>query len=363
MARVDLKDIPLQKSLGKGLIREIEKLVKADINIMEVCGSHTTSIFKAGLRKRLPERLKLLSGPGCPVCVSEEADIDRAIALAKRKEVIILTFGDMMPVPGSKESLAEVRAEGGNIQIIYSPLEALNKAEDNPEKKVILLAVGFETTAPSVAATVLLAKKKKLKNLFIFSLFKLIPEAMTSLLDNKENNISGFISPGHVSTIIGSKPYQKIASRYKIPCVITGFEPLDILEGILRILRQKDKNISKVEIQYRRCVRPEGNIVARRKIEKVFKKEDVSWRGLGMIPRSGLKLRGEFSSFDAEKFLPRKKIKVRLKANCLCGEVLRGIITPKDCPQFRKGCTPPHPLGPCMVSREGTCAAYFWYDK
>ncbi len=363
MARADLRDIPSEKKLGENLIKEIERLVTERVILMEVCGTHTMSIFKSGLRKILPAKLELISGPGCPVCVTSQIDIDRAIKMARHKDVILLTFGDMMNVPGSEGSLSEAKAGGADIEIIYSPLEAVNKAVDNPGKKIILLAVGFETTVPSVAVTVLEAQKRQLENFFVFSLFKLIPPAMESLLLDKETAISGFICPGHVSTIIGSNPYKKFATEYKIPCVITGFEPLDILEGILRILKQLEKETAKVEIQYRRCVHPEGNLIAREKISQVFRKTSVKWRGLGEIPQSGLKLKKEFLKFDAEKIFPKYHLKVKENKNCLCGEVLRGVISPRKCPQFKKKCSPAHPLGPCMVSREGTCAAYYWYGK
>jgi len=364
MARVDLKNIPSEGKLAKNLVKQIEKLLVDRVCLMEVCGTHTMSIFKSGLKKILPSKLELISGPGCPVCVTDQADIDKAVKIARCKDVTLLTFGDMMNVPGSEESLAEAKASGADVKIIYSPLEAIKASIDNPEKKIVLLAVGFETTVPSVAVTLLEAKKKRLKNFFVFSLFKVIPPAMEALLIDGETSISGFICPGHVSTIIGAKPYQKIARQYRIPCVITGFEGIDILEGILRILRQCQNGVARVEIQYSRCVRPEGNPVAQKKIQQVFRKTLVKWRGLGEIPQSGLKLKKEFSRFDAEEIFPKyRRVKVKLDPKCLCGEVLRGVISPLKCPQFKKKCSPNHPLGPCMVSHEGTCAAYYWYGE
>jgi hydrogenase expression/formation protein HypD len=334
---------------------------KPKIKLMEVCGTHTMAIARAGMRKVLPERIQLISGPGCPVCVTHQAEIDRAIAIAEIKDVIMTTFGDMLRVPGSKGSLEEIKSQGHDVRLVYSCRDALSIARDNPGKKVVFMGVGFETTAPTVAATICEAKRKRIKNFFVLSNFKLIFPAMAALAQSKKIQIDGFICPGHVSVITGSIPYEKIARRYRRPCVITGFEELDILQGIKRLIEQIKKGTHKAEIAYKRAVQKQGNVAARRMLSSVFGVCDVDWRGLGMIKKSGLKLRREFAQFSAEK---RFKVKVPASLEpkgCLCGEVLQGIKAPGDCRLFKTKCTPRHPVGPCMVSSEGTCAAYYKY--
>jgi len=352
------------KILVKRIAEKIKKIMPSkEIRIMEVCGTHTQSFFKFGLDKILPSNLKLISGPGCPVCVSSQEYIDQAILYAQLKDTCIVTFGDMLRVPGTTSSLEKERAKGANIKIAYSPLDALKFALENPNLKVIFLAVGFETTAPAIALSILRAKKEKIKNLFFFSSLKLIPAALKYLGEDKDLKISGFLCPGHVSTIIGTKPYEFIPKRYKISCCIAGFEPLDILEGIYLLLQQIVNQKPKVTNQYIRVVKPQGNPKAQKLIFRVFKITSSYWRGLGLMPESGLKIKEEFSCFDAECMLKikQKRIKKVIKKLCRCAEVLKGIISPLECPLFSKICSPQNPQGPCMVSSEGACNAYFRY--
>jgi len=353
------------KNLIKKASRKIEESAPAQsIKIMEVCGTHTQSFFRFGLDRLLPKQIRLIAGPGCPVCVSSQGYIDNCLRLAQDKDVIILTFGDMLRVPGSRSTLEKERARFGNVQVLYSPAQALKIAQRHPKKKVVFLAVGFETTAPTIALTIIAAKKKRLKNLFFYSSLKLIPPAMDYLLQDERLNLDGFLCPGHVSAIIGTKSYEFIPKRYKIGCCVAGFEPLDILEGIYILLKQILKRQSKVENQYMRVVTKNGNSRAQKIIKRVFKTTDASWRGLGEIPGSGLKIRDEFSKLDAEKFFslhwsratshgPRKR--------CKCGDVLKGLIRPNQCPLFKVICRPDNPIGPCMVSSEGACSAYYKY--
>ncbi|HDN67834.1 MAG TPA: hydrogenase formation protein HypD, partial [Firmicutes bacterium] len=280
----------------------------------------------------------------------------------KRDDVVITTFGDMLRVPGSSSSLEKQKGSGGDVVVVYSPLEALKIAQKTPGKKIIFLAIGFETTAPTVAATIKIAQEKSIQNFFVFSGHKLIPPAMRALVGHKDLHIDGFICPGHVSTIIGSKPYQPIAEEYGIPCVVTGFEPLDIVQAIFMLIYQiVTQETPKVQIQYRRSVREEGNPKALDLMEEVFEIEQSDWRGLGGIPESGLKVKESFSAFDAEANIQVQVEETRENKGCICGAVLRGVSTPLDCPLFGRICTPENPIGPCMVSSEGTCAAYFKY--
>ncbi|MBU4346785.1 MAG: hydrogenase formation protein HypD [Candidatus Omnitrophica bacterium] len=352
------------KNLISRIVDRIRKITPGDnINIMEVCGTHTQSFRRFGLGKLIPPSLKLIAGPGCPVCVSGQDYIDRAIALAKLKNTIILSFGDMLRVPGSNSNLERQRAQGADVRLVYSAWDTLRIARENPARKVIFLAVGFETTAPTIALSILSAKKENLKNLFFFSSLKLIPPAMAYLLKDKRLTLSGFLCPGHVSTIIGTKPYEFIPKRYKIGCSIAGFEPLDILEGIYLLMRQivNDKPI--VANQYLRAVTRDGNPRARKIISRVFRVSDIPWRGLGRIPQSGLKIKKEFFRFDAEKQFSIKSPtdKTDYARACRCGDILKGLIVPPDCPLFAKACSPDNAIGPCMVSSEGTCNAYYRY--
>jgi hydrogenase expression/formation protein HypD len=352
--------------IQKKIIKEIQKYgseLRKRLNIMEVCGTHTMAIGKYGIRKIMPESINLISGPGCPVCVTPLNYIDKAIELIKINDVIITTFGDMMKVPGSYSSLEKEKSNGSKIFVVYSPVDALEIAEKNKSKNVIFLSVGFETTTPSIAQTIKIAKDKKIKNFFILCGNKIIPPAMEFLLKEKDTEINGFLCPGHVSTIIGAEPYKKISEKYNIPCVISGFEPADILYSIYLILRCIIEGKAEVINEYKRTVREKGNLKAKKIINEVFEICDSEWRGIGKIENSGYKLKEEFSQFDAEK---KFKIDVKYpeeKTGCICGEILKGKKKPFECPLFEKICNPENPFGPCMVSSEGTCSAYYKYEK
>ena len=321
------------------------------------------AIARFGLKDLLPKNIKLFSGPGCPVCVTPSSYIDKAIAYAQREDVLIATFGDMLRVPGSRLSLQEIRSQKGNCEVVYSPLDALGLAENNRDKKVIFLGVGFETTAPTIAATIREARKRGIKNFFVFCGHKVMPPALKALVDDEGLKLDGFILPAHVSTIIGSLPYDFLAKRYKIACVIAGFEPLDIMQGISILVDEIRDKKPRVEIQYSRVARPEGNKAAQKIMKDVFLPVDSEWRGLGVIPKSGLAIRKVFSRFDAEAAIPLKLPRTqRGDKGCICGEVLKGMKEPGDCKFFAKACTPEHPIGPCMVSSEGTCAARYSYS-
>lgn len=358
----EYRDSGLAKEIVEKIYSEV-KNYNSEIKIMEVCGTHTMAIGKFGIRRILPENIKLLSGPGCPVCVTPQSYIDKAIAFSQIENVKIATFGDMFKVPGSYSSLEKEKSTGKDVEIVYSPMDALNIAKENKDKKVIFLAIGFETTSPAVAMTLKNAYQENVKNFFIFSGHKLIPPAMEALLKGRVE-INGFICPGHVSTIIGSEPYEFIPENYGIPCVITGFELLDILYAIYLIVRnicRKEK--PGVEIEYRRSVKREGNLKAKMVMEEVFEVYDSKWRGLGIIPLSGLKLREKFWEYDAERVFDVKVNETKENENCICGEILKGLKTPKDCKLYRKVCNPENPVGPCMVSSEGACAAYYKYEE
>ena len=333
------------------------------VNIMEVCGTHTMAIASSGMRRLFPAGLKMLSGPGCPVCVTSQGDIDRVLALAAMPEVTLATFGDMLKIKGSLGfDLNRMRENGSDIRVVYSPLDALAYARSNPLRQVVFVGVGFETTAPLVAASVLRAREGKIANFSVIALFKLVPPALKLLLSDPENNISGFLLPGHVSAIIGVRPYQFVAREYNVPCVVTGFEPLDILTGINMLLRQMVRGRAEVEDEYSRVVKKIGNPTALRLMAKVFSPADASWRAIGMVKKSGLVLSPEFSSFDA-----MRRFKIVCKEapeprGCLCGAILMGKARPPDCRLFAKSCTPSSAVGPCMVSSEGACAAWFKYE-
>jgi hydrogenase expression/formation protein HypD len=335
------------------------------ITIMEVCGTHTMNFCRFGLRGLLPAGLNFIPGPGCPVCVSHQSYVDAAIKLARREDTVIATFGDMLRVPGTQSSLERERGRGALVRILYSPLDTLKLSRSYPGKRIIFLGVGFETTAPTIALSILRAKADKIKNISFLTSLKLMPPAMKHLLGDKKLNIAGFLCPGHVSSIIGTRPYEFIPRKFGIPCCVAGFEPLDILEGILMILRQVNRNRPEVNNQYSRVVRPEGNPEARRIISRVFKPEDSYWRGMGSIPDSGLAIRSAFESFDAQKvFALEWGAGARNPATkCRCADVLKGLITPDKCQFFGRACLPEKPVGPCMVSAEGACNAYYRYNR
>lgn len=350
------------QKLNEIVLDKIKKISRKPVSLMEVCGTHTVSIFKFGIRKILPENIKLISGPGCPVCVTSQEDIDKMIELSTKEDVIITTFGDMMKVPGTHSSLSQQKSKGSDIRIVYSVLDALEIARENNNKKVVFLAVGFETTAPTIASSILTAEKENLKNYFVLCSHKLIPPALKALVDTENLKIDGFILPGHVSTIIGSSPYEFIADEYKIPAVIAGFEPLDILQAIYFLVKMIEEEKPQIRIQYKRAVKKEGNFKARKIMEEVFETSESIWRGIGKIPESGLKLREKYRKFDIENFFNLKPDFTSEEAKgCRCGEILKGIKTPPECGLFGKKCTPEHPVGPCMVSSEGTCSAYYKY--
>ena len=347
--------------LAAGLIADIRQKSKHQARFMEFCGGHTVTIFKYGIRQALPPTVEMVSGPGCPVCVTATADIDKAIAVAHIPSVIITSFGDMLRIPGSRSSLQKVRAAGADVRIVYSTLDALKIAQDHPGKTVIFIGVGFETTAPTIAASVLQAKEQGIKNYRVLSLHKLCPPVIKTILDAGEVKSDGLICPGHVSTITGSNAWEFVARDYGIPCVVAGFEPTDILQCVDMLVTQVEKHQSKVEIAYKRVVTPEGNLQAQKIMQQIFEPCPAKWRGMGEVPDSGLKLRQEFARFDAEVTFDIKKEPAIEPKGCLCGEILRGVKTPADCHLFRKVCTPENPVGPCMVSSEGSCSAYFLY--
>jgi hydrogenase expression/formation protein HypD len=332
------------------------------VNIMEVCGTHTMAISRNGIRQIIPETINLISGPGCPVCVTPASDIDRILEISDNYEISLFTFGDMLRVPGTKSSLYNKKSEGRDINICYSPADALNFAAENPDKNVVFLAIGFETTIPLTSVIIKRALIKRINNFFIYNTHKLIPEAMEILLKDKDVKIDAFLCPGHVSAIIGSMPYNFISENYNTPCVISGFEPPDILESINMIIKQLKKSVSEVEIQYTRAVRKEGNPEAIKLMYEVFDRSDSIWRGLGNIPKSGLKLKNIFSKFDARTHFPVKEIKSFEPPGCQCGNVLKGIKKPFECSLFSRVCRPENPVGPCMVSSEGSCAAFYKYE-
>jgi hydrogenase expression/formation protein HypD len=350
----------MQKTVN--VINELMDKIGRPVKLMEVCGTHTVAIFRHGIRDVIPKSIKLLSGPGCPVCVTPIKDVDIAIAISRIEGCILSTFGDMMRVPGHKQSLYHAQAEGANIRIVYSPMDALKLAAENRDKNVIFFATGFETTSPSIAGTLFEAENLGIKNFSIYSAHKIVPPALKALLDSPDLKIDGFILPGHVSAIIGVKPYEFIASDYRIPSVVTGFEAQDILDAIMILLEQIVSGRPSVEIQYTRVVKREGNPKAMALINQFFEPCDANWRGIGVIPGSGLKLREEKSRWDVTKIMTFDVPDAQEPKGCQCGLVLRGVKIPTDCKLFGKACTPEHPVGACMVSTEGSCAAYYKYS-
>jgi hydrogenase expression/formation protein HypD len=344
----------------KGLTEKIKEL-PGSFTFMEVCGTHTMAISRAGLRALIAPSVDLISGPGCPVCVTADADIDRAIAVAHMPGVVLATFGDMMKVPGTEGSLAEAAAKGAHVKVVYSPLDALDLARENRSRDVVFLGVGFETTAPTVAATLLKAREEHLINFYVLSFHKVVPPALRALVSLDDFKVDGFILPGHVSAIIGSSAYAFLAEEFGVPCVVTGFEAADILQAVYRLMKMTEEGAG-VETEYSRAVHYEGNRKALAVMDEVFEPVDAEWRGLFVIPRSGLALRERFRDFDAgtwEAELPEPKG----DRGCRCGEILCGRIRPPECQFFAEACTPETPVGPCMVSSEGTCASYYLYCR
>ncbi len=351
--------------LAKRVVREIERIAEGRrLRIMEICGGHTHTIYRYGLHDVLPANIELVHGPGCPVCVLPMGKVDDAIAIAKHDGVILATFGDMMRVPGSEGSLIDAQADGADVRMVYSPLDALKLAHQNPDRKVVFFAIGFETTAPGTAVTLMRAKQLGIRNFFVFCNHVLVVPAIKALLDSPETQLNGFIGPGHVTTVIGSKAWEFIPKDYGKGIVISGFEPLDMLQAIYMLVRQLIEGEPKVSVQYTRAVRPDGNSKAKEVMAQVFDLRDTfEWRGLGWIEKSALKLKTEFAEFDAELHFNLPRRQVSDPKVCQCGEVLRGAILPWECKVFGTACTPEHPIGACMVSSEGACAAVYQYGR
>ena len=347
--------------LARGLIDSIGSLAPEQATLMEVCGTHTVAIARNGIRNLMPEGIRLASGPGCPVCVTSNRDIDTVIALARVENVTIATFGDMTRVPGSTSSLLKEQAAGRSIQIVYSPLDALNLAQDCPDREIVFVGVGFETTTPLVAMSIKRAKAMGLKNFSVFAAHKNMPGALETIVNDPELKVDALILPGHVSTIIGMEPYRFLAEKYGITGVITGLVPVDVLQGIAMIMRQLHEGRAEIEIAYARGVMAEGNPTAMAAIDEVFETCPAIWRGLGEIPDSGYRIRPEYREFDAVLRFDPEIEPTQDPKGCRCGDVLRGIMAPNECPLFRKVCSPENPVGPCMVSSEGSCAAYYRY--
>jgi len=352
-----------QQELAQGLAREIRRTVTRPWVLMEVCGGQTHSIVKYGLDHLLPKEVELVHGPGCPVCVTPLEMIDRAQAIARRPDVIFCSFGDMLRVPGSESDLLILKSRGADVRVVYSPLDCLKIARANPDKKVVFFAIGFETTAPANAMSVWQARQEGLRNFSVLVSHVLVPPAMEAILQSPDNRVQGFLGPGHVCTVVGYEEYEPIAAKYHVPIVVTGFEPLDLLQGTLMALRQLEAGKAEVENEYPRVVKREGNRVAQDLVGKVFEVCDRAWRGVGTIPQSGYRLRDAFRDYDAEHLFQVGSIKTQESPICISGLVLRGVKKPHDCPAFGKECTPQHPLGATMVSAEGACAAYYTYGR
>ncbi len=349
--------------LARGLIASIEELAPVSCNLMEVCGTHTVAIARNGIRAIMPEGTRLLSGPGCPVCVTANKDIDTVIALTRIPEVTVATFGDMTRVPGSTSSLLAEKAAGRSVEIVYSPLDALTFAQEHPERQVVFVGVGFETTTPLVSMAIKRAHALDLSNFTVFVAHKNMPGALEAIVADPSLKVDALILPGHVSTVTGIRCYEFLAHDYGVPGVVTGFEPVDVLQGIAMLMRQLREGRAEIEIAYTRGVRPEGNQVALAAIDEVFETCTATWRGLGPIPDSGYAIREKYRAFDAvARFQPVVEKTVE-HAGCRCGDILRGAQSPDECPLFGKVCTPENPIGPCMVSSEGSCAAYYRYYR
>jgi hydrogenase expression/formation protein HypD len=335
---------------------------KSPMRIMEVCGGHTMAIQRFAIPALLPEHIRLVSGPGCPVCVTDRAYIDKAIAYSRLPEVIIATYGDLIRVPGSTSTLDREKAAGADIRIVYSILDALTIAKTNRKKKVVFLGIGFETTAPGSAAGIVKAQMAGLFNFFVFSAHKIMPPPMAALIDQGVK-IDGYIGPGHVSTITGTAMYSFIPEKYKLGVVVSGFEPLDILQSIYMLVLQHERGEPKVEIQYTRTVKAEGNAKALELLDEVFELRDDWWRGLGVLPKSGMAIKEKYKNFDAEAMIAVDVEPTRADKGCICGNILKGVASPKDCKLFGKACTPSDPVGACMVSNEGACAAFYRFNQ
>jgi hydrogenase expression/formation protein HypD len=351
------------EQVAQNIVKEIRHIQTKPWVLMEVCGGQTHTIVKYGLDHLLPPEIELVHGPGCPVCVTSLEMIDKAHAIARRPDVIFCSFGDMLRVPGSQVDLLILKSRGADVRIVYSPLDCLNIAKANPEKKVVFFAIGFETTAPANAMSVWRARQEGIKNYSILVSHVLVPPAMTAILQSPMNRVQGFLGPGHVCAVMGYAEYEPISARYQVPIVITGFEPMDLLEGVLMAVRQLEAGKAEVENQYSRVVTRDGNRAAQQLVNQVFEVGDRKWRGVGSIPKSGYKLRFEFREYDAERLFQVEEIDTQESSLCISGLVLKGVKKPHDCAAFGKECTPDHPLGATMVSAEGACAAYYLYGR
>jgi hydrogenase expression/formation protein HypD len=345
------------------IAKDIRRITKKSWKVMEVCGGQTHSIVRFGLDELLPSEITLVHGPGCPVCVTPVELIEKAIEVASIPDVIFCSFGDMLRVPGISQDLLTVKAAGGDVRIVYSPLDALRLASENPGREVVFFAVGFETTAPANAMAVLQARQQGIGNFTLLVSHVLVPPAMVAVLSAEENRVQGFLAAGHVCAVMGYEEYEPIARKYRAPVVVTGFEPVDILQGIYMCIRQLEEGRFEVENQYSRSVRREGNLPARKAIHEVFRVVDRKWRGVGEIPQSGLGLKTEYSEYDAEARFGVAGIAAEEDSECISGSILQGIRKPRECSAFGTRCTPEHPLGATMVSSEGACAAYFQYRR
>lgn len=345
------------------LTAAIGRVVTRPWTIMEVCGGQTHTIVKFGIDRLLPTEVELVHGPGCPVCVTALEMIDRAHAIASRPDVTFCSFGDMLRVPGSRGDLLQLKSLGSDVRVVYSPLDAVNLAAARPDRKVVFFAIGFETTAPANAMAVWMARKRNLANFSVLVSHVLVPPMMTALLESPDNRVQGFLGPGHVCTVMGTTEYEPISRRFHVPIVVTGFEPLDLLEGVLRTVQQLEEGRSEVENAYARAVRCEGNPASKRLIEDVFEVCDRKWRGVGNVPRSGFTLRPQYREFDAERIFEVDDIETQESSVCISGQILKGLKKPHDCPAFGTACTPQNPLGATMVSSEGACAAYHAYGR
>ncbi|HWQ55488.1 MAG TPA: hydrogenase formation protein HypD [Bryobacteraceae bacterium] len=350
-------------ALARAILDDIRRIATRPWVLMEVCGGQTHSIIKHGIDRLLPDAIELVHGPGCPVCVTPLEMVDRAHAIAARPGVIFCSFGDMLRVPGSHADLFQLRAAGADVRVVYSPLDCLKIARANPDKQVVFFAIGFETTAPANAMAVWVARRERLRNFSLLVSHVLVPPAISGILESPANRVQAFLGPGHVCAVMGWGEYEPIAVRYRIPIVITGFEPLDLLEGIRGAVRQLETGRADVENRYSRAVTRDGNLEARRRIAEVFEVTDRAWRGLGVIPQSGWRLREEFREYDAERLFDVAGIRTEEPAVCISGRVLSGLAKPHECPAFGTACTPRTPLGATMVSAEGACAAYFQYGR
>lgn len=348
--------------LCRKIIEEIAVISRENIRLMEVCGTHTVSIFRNGIRSVLPDSISLLSGPGCPVCVTAQGEIDAAIRLAREKDTIIATFGDLIRVPGTSASLQQEKAAGRDIRIVYSASDAVDIARQNPDNDVIFLGIGFETTAPTIAASVLGAAEAGIENFYVFAMHKTVPPALEALMNIESVNIDGFLLPGHVSVIIGTEAYRDFFEKYRVPCAVAGFEPVDILQAVFDLSRMIHENAPRLENCYPRAVTAAGNPGAKHIMDTVFEPCDANWRGIGRIADSGLTFRKAFAQFDAAQQFSVEVADAVPPKGCACGDILTGKKTPPQCRLYKTACTPMTPVGPCMVSTEGTCAAYFKYD-